>query len=701
MQTTESAVEPLQDIHRLVNDLAMQVVMGDETEKAGERPEWFGLLDQIIEVSDSEFKMLATEAAKLRRELLSCQTKPEEFSRIAEAGVQCLQETVEAMGTANIPAPSPACGAGIADDPELIADFVVEAREHLQGIEQSVLALEQDPTSVDPIHSMFRAFHTIKGIAGFLEFQDIREVSHETETLLDLARNGMLALNPAVIDVILEAADYLSREVTRIECGSTGAAAPTAQLIRGIRSVLNDNKGNEIDNNLDALAKVLTPANDPAALCEESQTAGQASPRNTKFETAVQESVTSGTESAVEDVKATRANTRSGVVTSSIKVDTAKLDFLVDAVGEMVIAQSLVSHNPELAKLQSAALMRNIAQLSRITAEVQKTAMSMRMVPVGLLFQKMARLVRDLCRKSGKQAELVTFGEDTELDRNIVEELADPLMHMIRNAADHGIETPEERMSTGKPAVARIELRASHQGGHIQIEIADDGRGMSRDKILKKAIDKGIVQSGANLSDSDIYNLIFEPGFSTAEKVTDISGRGVGMDVVQRQIQKLRGRAEIQTELGKGTTFQLKLPLTLAIIDGLVIGVGAQRYIVPIFAVKEMLRPVEGMVSTIEGKREFAVIRERVLPVVRLYRRFGIKPSSENPLESLLILTESHGMEYCLMVDTLIGKQEVVIKSLGETMKNVSGVAGGAILGDGRVALILDMNALFNPSRVG
>ncbi len=687
MQTTEIEVEPLQHIHRLVNDLAIHVVMGDDAEMAGSQPRWFSLLNQIIEMSSVGFKDIATEGAKLRRDLLSCQAKPGEFSRVAQAGVQSLQETLEAVGLVNEPKPPAPAAAGIADDPELVADFVVEAREHLQGIEQSVLALEQDPTSVDPIHSMFRAFHTIKGIAGFLEFQDIRQVSHETETLLDLARNGMLKLDPAVVDVILEAADYLSREVTRIENGSTSAAAPTEQLIAGIRSVMSDNGGTQIDNNLEALASVLTPASDNSRAVDAADLS--------------QEPMQAGPEAAVEDSRSARGTNRSGVVASSIKVDTAKLDFLVDAVGEMVIAQSLVSHNPELAKLQSAALMRNVAQLSRITAEVQKTAMSMRMVPVGLLFQKMARLVRDLCRKSGKQAELVTFGEDTELDRNIVEELADPLMHMIRNAADHGIETPEERLKTGKPAVARIELRASHQGGHIQIEITDDGRGMSRDKILKKAIDKGIVQPGANLSDSEIYNLIFEPGFSTAEKVTDISGRGVGMDVVQRQIQKLRGRTEIQTALGKGTTFQLKLPLTLAIIDGLVIGVGTQRYIVPIFAVKEMLRPVEGMVSTIEGKREFALIRERVLPVVRLYHRFGIKASSEDPLESLLILTESHGMEYCLMVDTLIGKQEVVIKSLGETLKNVSGVAGGAILGDGRVALILDMNALFNPSRVG
>ncbi|MEI9973610.1 MAG: ATP-binding protein [Ignavibacteriota bacterium] len=248
--------------------------------------------------------------------------------------------------------------------------------------------------------------------------------------------------------------------------------------------------------------------------------------------------------------------------TNWIKVDTAKLDFLVDMVGEIVIAQSLVRHNPDLVSVQNPDLMRNVVQLSRITTEVQKTAMSMRMVPVGGLFQKMARLIRDLCRKSGKQAELVTVGEDTELDRNIVEELADPLMHMVRNAMDHGVEPPEVRVAAGKPACARVELRAMHRAGHIQIEIVDDGRGMNRDVILAKAVERGIVPAGAVLSDTEVYNLIFEPGFSTAEKVTEISGRGVGMDVVKKQIQKLRGRTEIHTTPGKGTEFQLKLPLT-------------------------------------------------------------------------------------------------------------------------------------------
>jgi two-component system chemotaxis sensor kinase CheA len=376
-------------------------------------------------------------------------------------------------------------------------------------------------------------------------------------------------------------------------------------------------------------------------------------------------------------------------------VDTAKLDFLVDMVGELVIAQAMVRHDPALGGVQNQRLTRNLGQMARITADVQKTAMAMRMVPVGQLFQRTARLVRDLARKSGKRIDLVTEGEDTELDRNIVEELTDPLMHMVRNAIDHGVESPAEREACGKPPSGIIRLKASHQGGHIIIEISDDGRGIDRDRVLAKARQRGLVGEHETRPDCEIYSLIFEPGFSTAREVTDISGRGVGMDVVRRHIQKLRGRIETQSAPGKGARFLLKLPLTLAIIDGLVVKTGSERYIVPLFVVSEMLRPAEGMIWTVQGRDEMALVRGKLLPVVRLYKRFGVTPRSEDPCECLLVVTESAGRPFCLMVDELLGKQEVVIKSLGETMKRIPGIAGGAILGDGRVGLILDMEGLF------
>jgi two-component system chemotaxis sensor kinase CheA len=376
-------------------------------------------------------------------------------------------------------------------------------------------------------------------------------------------------------------------------------------------------------------------------------------------------------------------------------VDTAKLDYLVDMVGEMVIAQSLVRHNGTLAATADPILHRDLAQLARITGEVQRTAMAMRMVPISALFQRTARQIRDLSRKVGKPVELVTRGDDTELDKTIAEELSDPLMHMVRNAIDHGIEASAAREAAGKPAQARITLAAYHQAGQIVIEIADDGRGLDCQKILAKARQKGLVDDGAHLSETEVFRLILEPGFSTAEQVTDISGRGVGMDVVRKQVEKLRGRIEIRSQAGQGTTFLLKLPLTLAIIDGLVVTIGRHRYIVPLFAVREMFRPAAESMFSVQNRQEMAMVRGKLLPMLRLYRRFGLTPRTEDPCQALLIVAETEGQPFCLMVDDLIGKQEVVIKSLGEGLGHVPGVAGGAILGDGRVGLILDMDGLW------
>jgi two-component system, chemotaxis family, sensor kinase CheA len=361
----------------------------------------------------------------------------------------------------------------------------------------------------------------------------------------------------------------------------------------------------------------------------------------------------------------------------------------------MVIAQSLIQYDPDLHLDRQPRLARNLSQLARITAEVQRTTMAMRMVPISGLFQKMARLVRDLARKFGRQVEFESIGGDVELDRNIVEELADPLMHMIRNAVDHGIEPPEERTAAGKNPAARVCLRAMHQAGQIVVEVTDDGRGLDREKILAKGRAQGLVTGTAELTETEVFNLIFQPGFSTAVQLSDVSGRGVGMDVVRKHITKLRGSIEIRSKAGAGTTFSMKLPLTLAIIDGLVVGVGDERYVVPIFSVRELLRPTSEAVFTVENRAEMILIRERLVPVVRLYQKFGVEPRATQAQDAVFVLAEFDGRSFCLMVDTVLGKQEIVIKSLGSMFRRVAGVAGGAILGDGHVALILDPPALF------
>jgi two-component system chemotaxis sensor kinase CheA len=580
--------------------------------------------------------------------------RPEPAGAAPQDPAEGLRALAESMEEAAAPAANP-----LAQDPELVQDFLVEAREHLAKIEACLLEIEQGVHTQETLHAAFRSFHTIKGLAGFLDYSVMQRVAHETETLLDLARNGQLVMRPAAVDVVLASGDYLRSWLDAIEAAAAGRpAAPPPEpdaLIARVQAVA----AGEAEEAEAAALPAEAPRREPAA--PDAAEPGKARPQ---------------------------------ADAALVKIDTAKLEYLVDMVGELVIAQTMLRHNPDFAQVKSPRLQRDIAHLSRVTGEVQKTAMAMRMVPIGQLFRRMTRLVRDLARKSGKQAELDLHGEDVELDRTIVEELHDPLVHMLRNSMDHGLEPPAEREAKGKPAAGRIRLAASHQAGMIVIEISDDGRGLDRNRIFRKAVERGLVPADAKLSDTEVFHLIFEPGFSTAEQITDVSGRGVGMDVVRKHINKLRGRIDIVSSSGSGTTFLLKVPLTLAIIDGLIVAVGGERFIVPIFAVREMFRAAPEQVFTVEGKGEMAMVRGRLLPLVRLSSRLGVAARSGDPCEGLMIVGESGSRVFCLLVDELVGKQEVVIKSLGPAFREARGFAGGAILGDGRVGLILDLAAI-------
>ncbi|MBL9129449.1 MAG: chemotaxis protein CheA [Verrucomicrobiales bacterium] len=378
-----------------------------------------------------------------------------------------------------------------------------------------------------------------------------------------------------------------------------------------------------------------------------------------------------------------------------IKVDTAKLDSLLDLVGEMVIAQSLVGRDlNQLASLdpQSA---RNVAQLGRITRELQRVSMSLRMVPIRGLFQKMARVVRDISAKCGKKVQFVTQGEDTELDRSLVEELADPLLHMVRNSMDHGIEAPEARQAAGKNPVGTLTLRAFHQGGSIVVEIEDDGAGLNQERILRKAVERGLTTPTAANTEQQIFAFIFAAGFSTAEKVTDLSGRGVGLDVVRRNLERLRGCIDIDSAVGRGTRFKLTLPLTLAIIDGLIVRVGEERYVIPTLSIRGIFRPNSEIVSSVHGSAEVVNVRGRLVPLLRLRQFFGVEAGDANPDDGIVIVVQAGTSQRCLLVDATLHIQEVVIKSLNDMMAHKNrALAGAAILGDGRVGLILDVNAL-------
>jgi len=379
---------------------------------------------------------------------------------------------------------------------------------------------------------------------------------------------------------------------------------------------------------------------------------------------------------------------------ATVRVGTEKLDSLMDVVGELVIVQSQLLETARQQGEVGSALHRDVGQLSRLTKELQRTAMSLRMIPLRPLFQKMERLARDLGHALGKTVRFETTGEETELDRTVVEEIADPLVHMVRNALDHGLEADEERVAAGKGLGGTIHLKAYHQGGSLVIELQDDGRGIDPDRILRKAVEKGIVPAGKTLTRDEILGLIFAPGFSTAEQVTSVSGRGVGMDVVKRNIEKLRGKVEITSVLGQGSTFKVRLPLTLAIIDGLVVRVGTDRFILPSSAVQMALRPAREAISSVHGVGEVLDLRGKLLPIHRLHRRFGITACAEAPWEGILVILEISGKVSALLVDEMVSKQEVVIKNLGGYMQGMPGIAGGAVLGDGNIALILDPGSL-------
>lgn len=567
----------------------------------------------------------------------------------------------------------------IASDADLLQDFIGESREHLDNIEQGVLILETQPANAEVLNTIFRAFHTFKGSAGFLNLIPINRLAHILESLLDLARQGKLKITQPVIDLILRGRDVLKRFLDEIE-GQANGSKPLAEIMIPTAQLKA-----EVQNAIDACTgKAPAPAPAVADIKEPAQPVVAPKPKTAPPATVAQPPAAASAAKSTEQ-------------SATVKVHTGKLDSLLDLVGEMVIAQSLVSQGLGHRADIDPQFARNMAQLGRITKELQRVSMSMRMTPVRGLFQKMARVVRDIGAKQQKKVQLVLNGEDTELDRTVVEELNDPLLHMIRNSMDHGIEAANTRVARGKPEMGTIHLRAYHQGGNIVIEVMDDGAGLNRDRILQKAVERKLATADSRLTDEEIFSFIFAPGFSTAEKVTDLSGRGVGLDVVHRNISHLRGRVDISSKVGEGTTFKIILPLTLAIIDALIVKVGDERYIVPTLSVRESFRPRADAITTIQGRAEVVNVRGRLIPLLRLHELFGIEKAIKEPTEAIIIVVQSGTSLQCVLVDTLLHKQEVVIKNINELMVHKNEVlAGAAILSDGRVGLILNVNSLVN-----
>ncbi len=530
-------------------------------------------------------------------------------------------------------------------DLDLLGDFITESVECLVGAEAALLALEADPSHEEAINTVFRAFHTVKGTSAFLGLQRIAAFAHEAESLLSRVRDKQINYTRACAELSLASSDMLKALLDAVK----EAAADTGRLnIPGGYAEL-----------LHALA-TYDPAHEPKDLARVLN-----APRNEE-------------------------NARSSE--STIRVRTDRLDRLIDMVGELVIAQTMISGDEELDRTRQHELVRKVTHAGKIVRELQDLSMSMRMIELRPTFQKLARVVRDTAVKAGKEVAFTVTGDDVEIDRQLADLLGDPLVHMVRNAVDHGVEGPQERIAAGKARTGSVKLQAYHASGNVVVELVDDGRGLHREKIVAKAIEKGLIESDKGMSDSEVFNLIFAPGFSTAERVTDISGRGVGMDVVRRNLELIRGRIDISSAPGKGTTFAIRLPLTLAVTDGMLIRVGEERFVVPTTNIHMSFRPEPSMLSTIVGRGEVVLLRGELMPIARLHDLFDVPNAVQSPLEGLLMIVGDAEKRTALLVDELLGQQQVVAKTLGEQLGKVPGVSGGAILGDGRVGLILDVS---------
>jgi len=651
----------------------------------------------------------------------------------------------------------------------LLGGFASEAIEHLDNADVYLLTLETEPQNEEALNAVFRAFHTIKGSAGFLSLDEISTLSHEAENILDLARKGKLILTGSTMDVIFDAVDALKKLVDSL-CNSlsTGETLPKddslPQLLDRIRDVAagkdeekesfqipatapgkklgeilvesgkvtkegvektlkkqeiipaqkkigeilaesNVVSSSKVDEALETLQKshdgtklgdvlvkkgAATREDIEAAL--EKQTKPPATPKLGEMLVRNNEVAAKDIVHALRSQKDT-AGKQTVKVKEIVKVDADRLDQLVETIGELVIAESIVSQFA--GNGNGSNITQQISHLDKIARELQELGTSLRMVPIRSTFQKMARMVRDLARKAGKQVEFSMSGEDTELDKTVVDNIGDPLVHMIRNAVDHGIEaSPEDRRKAGKPDTGHIELRAFHKGGNIYIEIEDDGRGLDREVILAKAREKGLIDDGDSMSDRDVFNMIFKPGFSTAKKITDVSGRGVGMDVVKRNIDALRGQVEINSKLGKGSVFTIRMPLTMAIIDGMVVRVGSERYIIPTLSIVRSVRPQKDDLTSVLNRGELISLQGELIPLFKLYKLFDIEGAEQDPSKAIVVIVEDDGRQTGLLVDELLGQQQIVIKSLDEVLRDTPGISGGAIMPDGQVGMILDISGL-------
>ncbi len=660
-------------------------------------------LTRVIDGEATEPQSVLTGAAEAVEQgvQISARLEAEEAQSEGEAAGRGSAPTPDVSAQA-VPRPAPPAAAPTAgelmegfatvlpadSDDELLHEYIAESLDHISASEAALLDLEAQPEDSESLNTVFRAFHTIKGTSGFLGLDLAKEMAHKAETILSRARDGEIRLTGGYADLALESCDVLKEMTQAMDGINPGDALVIPKNYADILARLNDPESS-VDTASESSGMTAPAAQIPAV----AQAASAVAPAGAAVDSAQNAQAASGAPQPARHAgKASE---------STIRVSTGRLDSLINMVGELVIAHSMVSQDPEVVSGANPRLAKSVSHSSKIVRELQDLSMALRMVPLKGTFQKMNRLVRDLARKSGKSVQFQTEGEDTEIDRNMVEVLNDPLVHMIRNAVDHGIESTDDRREAGKAEVGSVHLRAYQTAGNVAIELRDDGKGLDREKIIAKAVDRGLISSGESLSDSEAFALVFQPGFSTAEVVTDVSGRGVGMDVVKRSIESLRGRIQVTSKPGEGSVFTLHLPLTMAITDAMFVQVGDERYLIPTVSIEQSFRPGDETLFTVEGRGEVVMLRNEIIPIVRLAHLFGVTGAREELSGGLLIAVEAEGKRCTLMVDDLLGQHQVVIKSLGEGLGEIAGVSGGTILGDGRVGLILDVPGILKMAQAG
>ena len=551
------------------------------------------------------------------------------------------------------------------EDQDVIREFLVESHENLSRLDQELVELESHPKDAALLASVFRTIHTIKGTCGFFAFSTLEKITHQAESLLSQLRDGQRDLNPSLVSLILETVDATRKVLASIE--ETGEEGP-----------------DQFED--------LTERLRAAAQCA----AGKGSPSTPDklSESALDQGCESGPAEHADVAKSEQDATRSSAVAdANIRVGVGLLDKLMDLVGELVLTRNqILQFNTER---EDAALNTTSQRLNLITTELQEGVMKTRMQPIGMVWNKLPRVVRDMAVSLGKQIRLEMDGAETELDRTIIEAIKDPLVHLVRNSCDHGIESPEVRQRASKPPEGKLTLRAYHEGGQVNIEIGDDGAGVDVNQVKQKAIEKGLLrpEQAQKLGDREALNLIFQPGFSTAQAITKVSGRGVGMDVVRSNIEKIGGVVDVFSRPGEGTTVKLKIPLTLAIIPGLVVNCGGERFVIPQVSLLELIR-LEGDSSDkhIEHVHGTPVYRRRgsLLPIAYLNQVLGLKSAERTEAVNMVVL-QAEDRQFGLVVDGINDTQEIVVKPLGKQLKGLTLYAGATIMGDGRVALILDV----------